>query len=127
MTNALVDTVSGDAEHSGLPAETEFLLNWMRAVQLAGPTYFGDGTLAGFRAANSKWDLCPNVELIESAIGVMSHGEKIFIAALVSVYDDVSGGDLLQQVGVHGLADFGLLDAQRRTLLANLIIHYNGW
>ena len=75
----------------------------------------------------SKWDLCPDVPLIESAIGAMSHGEQVFIAALVSFYNDQTGGRLMRRVGVNDLADFGLLDSQRRTLLAHLLIHYSGW
>lgn len=108
-------------------APQHFFQRWQQAVLLAGPGYFGSGNRASAIEADDKWALRPNVPLIESAIGAMSHGEQVFLAALVSFYNDETGGRLLQRVGVRGLADFGLLDTQRRTLLANLIIHYSGW
>ncbi|WP_248746212.1 hypothetical protein [Pseudomonas sp. MWU12-2037] len=104
-----------------------FFRAWKQAVQLAGITYFGDGSRSGFQDAQSKWDLCPNMPLIQRAIGVMSHGEKVFLAALVSFYNAEDGGRLLQAVDVHGLADLGVLDAKRRALIAHLILNYSGW
>ncbi|KPA91780.1 hypothetical protein PF66_01361 [Pseudomonas asplenii] len=109
------------------PTAPRFFPTWKQAAQLAGISYFGDGSRSGFEQAQSKWDLCPNLSLIRHAIGVMSHGEQIFLAALVSVYDAEDGGALLQQSCVQGLADFGGLDLERRTLLANLILSYDGW
>ena len=108
-------------------ASQHFSQAWQQAVLLAGPGYFGDGNRANAIEACDKCALCPNVPLIQSAIGAMSHGEQVFIAALVSFYNDETGGRLLRRVGVNGLADFGLLDSQRRTLLAHLLIHYSGW
>lgn len=108
-------------------APEQFFQAWKKAVLLAGPRYFGIECRSDINMARSKWDLCPDVPLIESAIGVMSHGEQVFLAALVSFYNDETGGRLLQRVGVRSLADFGLLDTQRRMLLATLIIHYSGW
>lgn len=110
-----------------MQAPEYFLRAWKQAVGLAGPQYFGNEISVDINQVRSKWDLCPKVALIANAIGCMSHGEQVFLAALVSVYDDAAGGELLQRVGVRGLADFGLLDAQRRALLASLIIHYSGW
>ena len=108
-------------------APEQFFQAWKKAILLAGPHYFGIECRSDINMARSKWDLCPDVPLIESAIGAMSHGEQVFIAALVSFYNDQTGGRLLRRVGVNGLADFGLLDSQRRTLLAHLLIHYSGW
>lgn len=108
-------------------APEQFFHTWKKAVLLDGPRYFGIERRSDINMTRSKWDLCPDVPLIESAIGAMSHGEQVFIAALVSFYNDETGGRLLQRVDVRGLADFGLLDPQRRTLLARLVIHYSGW
>ncbi|PHN53592.1 hypothetical protein AO268_11485 [Pseudomonas sp. ICMP 8385] len=115
------------ADHPEAPATQQFFQTWQHAVRLAGPRYFGIEHHNDINLALSKWDLCPDVPLIDTAIGAMSHGEQVFLAALVSFYNDETGGRLLQRVGVHGLADFGLLDSRRRYLIANLIIHYNGW
>lgn len=100
---------------------------WKQAVQIAGPHLFGGGTATAVVTASSKWDLCPNVPLITTAIGVMSSGERVFLAALVSFYNAHDGGRLLKRVGVEGLADLGSLDLKRRRLIAALILSYEGW
>lgn len=130
MTPTLPDSVLAeliDTYQRDTLAPQHFFQTWKQAVLLAGPVYFGNGKRDSVTEARDKWDLCPDVPLIQSAIGVMSHGEQVFIAALVSFYDDETGGRLLRRAGVNGLADFGLLDMQRRALIANLIIHYSGW
>lgn len=73
------------------------------------------------------WDLCANVELIDHAIGLMSSGEKRFLATLVSFYNADDGGRLLERVGVRGLADLGGLDLKRRAVIAALLLNYTGW
>lgn len=123
--SALSDLINAHQQQALSPEQ--FFQAWKKAVLLAGPHYFGIECRSDINMVRSKWDLCPDVPLIESAIGAMSHGEQVFIAALVSFYNDQTGGRLMRRVGVNGLADFGLLDSQRRTLLAHLLIHYSGW
>jgi hypothetical protein len=57
----------------------------------------------------------------------MSSGQKAFLAALVSFYNAEVGGRLFERIGIRGLADLGGLDLQRRTVIAALILNYNGW
>ena len=71
--------------------------------------------------------MCPNLEVIDQAIGVMSSGERVFLAAMVSFYNAEIGGALLKRVGVHGLSDIGGLDLERRQVIAALILNYTGW
>lgn len=123
--SALPDLINAHQQQALAPEQ--FFQAWKKAILLAGPHYFGIECRSDINMARSKWDLCPDVPLIESAIGAMSHGEQVFIAALVSFYNDQTGGRLMRRVGVNGLADLGLLDSQRRTLLAHLLIHYSGW
>ena len=123
--SALSDLINAHQQQALAPEQ--FFQAWKKAILLAGPHYFGIECRSDINMARSKWDLCPDVPLIQSAIGAMSHGEQVFIAALVSFYNDQTGGRLLRRVGVNGMADFGLLDSQRRTLLAHLLIHYSGW
>ena len=108
-------------------APERFFAAWKRAVALAGVTYFGAGTKTALERATKKWDLTPNLEHISDAFGVLSSGERVFLAALVSFYNSEDGGRLLKRVGVEGLADLGGLDLQRRTLIAALILNYSGW
>lgn len=108
-------------------APAAFFQAWKRGVKLAGFAYFGDGTREQWERAADKWTLRPNVTLIRRAIGAMSSGEKVFLAAMVSFYNSRDGGALLKRVGVQGLADLGNLDLERRQLIATLILNYNGW
>jgi hypothetical protein len=104
-----------------------FFSAWKRAAALAGAGYFGCGKQSALESATTKWDLQPNLERISRAIGAMSCGERVFLAALVSFYNSQDGGRLLHRAGVQGLADLGGLDLDRRTLVATLILNYTGW
>lgn len=109
-------------------ASARFLDAWKRGVHLAGPQFFGTGSPhADLDGTESKWDLCPKMDLIDRAIGVMSSGEKVFLAALTSFYNAEDGGALLKRVHVQGLADFGGLDLERRAVIAALLVNYTGW
>jgi len=108
-------------------APEAFFQAWKRGVQLLNPALFGKGTKDHVDQAEDKWDLCPNLEVIDQAIGVMSSGERVFLAALVSFYNAEIGGALLKRVGVHGLSDLGGLDLERRQVIADLILNYTGW
>ncbi|CAJ9221297.1 Uncharacterised protein [Burkholderia pseudomallei] len=116
-----------EAETRERHATEAFFDAWKRGVELAGVRFFGPGTREAFDLALTKWDLCPNVGLIKKAIGPMSSGEKVFLAAMVSFYDAHDGGALLHRVGVQGLSDLGGLDAQRREIIVSLLLYYAGW
>jgi hypothetical protein len=121
------ESITQELEHFS-SAPVRFLEAWKRGVRLAGPQFFGTGNphpdLGGIETI---WDLCPKMNLIEKAIGVMSSGEKVFLAALTSFYNAEDGGALLKRVHVQGLADFGGLDLERRAVIAALILNYTGW
>jgi len=122
----IVEQIAQEQRHFAAASDA-FFQTWKLGVQLAGPHWFGDGTPEGLRQAQDKWDLCPDVPRISKAIGVLSSGERMFLAAMVSFYNDRKGGALLKRCGFHGLADFSGLDSQRRQVIANLVLHYNGW
>jgi hypothetical protein len=104
-----------------------FFHAWKRGVELVGPELFGNGSQECLDLTVCKWDLCPNLEAIIDAIGVMSSGEKVFLAAMVSFYNAEEGGALLRRIGVYGLADLAGLDLERRKIIADLILNYSGW
>lgn len=109
-------------------APAAFFRAWKSGASLAGARFFGAGTKTDLDLAVDVWNLRPNLQLISDSISVMSAGEKVFLAALVSFYNSDDGGRLLQRVGVHGLADLGGLDLARRTVIAALILNYtHGW
>jgi len=130
LDDALPAEASNTLAHSAVhasPSRDAFFHAWKRCVALASPSLFGDGSGTDLAQASSKWALCPRLPAIHAAIGPMSHGERVFLAALASFYDTEDGGALLRRGGVHGLADLGILDLTRRQLIAQLIIHYTGW
>ncbi len=106
-----------------------FLQSWKAGVKLAGPSWFGDGSDPV--SAETKWDLAPRVEHIKANIGALSTCEAVFLAAMVSFYNDRIGGPLLQQVVGYddvGMADIASsLDEPRRRVVATLLLSYCGW
>jgi hypothetical protein len=106
--------------------EAAFLDAWRKGVAVAGWEFFGDGTGAG----TSKWDFAPRIDDIERRIGVLSSTEAIFLAAMVSFYNDRIGGEMLADLEGHpaGLvAVTAGLDGARRHIIADLLIAYPGW
>ncbi|HGO6074947.1 TPA: hypothetical protein ACK3Q6_007668 [Burkholderia cepacia] len=108
-------------------APKKFFEAWRQAVLVAGPEFFGDGTKASAIAATDKWELVPKPEHINEAFGVLSSGQKVFIAALYSFYNSTDGAALWKRADMQGLADLGNLDLERRKLIAELILNYSGW
>jgi len=108
-------------------APQAFFAAWKRGVEIAGAEWFGGGTREGLQRATSKWDLRPRVSRIRDAIGILSSGQRMFLAAMVSIYNAHDGGVMLRDCGFEGLSDFSGLDLERRQVIAELILHYNGW
>lgn len=108
-------------------APAAFLEAWKRGVQIAGVEWFGDGTLEGLQNAKTKWELRPNVLRLNDALGVLSSGQRMFLSAMVSFYNASEGGAMLKRCQFEGLADLGGLDLERRKVIAELTLHYDGW
>jgi hypothetical protein len=122
---AIRELVEEYAHSSAAPSL--FFNAWRRGVQLAGPNLFGSGPATHVDQVTTLQDLCPKLALIERAIGAMSSGEQVFLAALVSIYNADEGTRLFERIGLRGLADFGGLDLPRRAVIASLILNYAGW
>lgn len=113
---------------TGFYNEDAFFDAWRGGVRLAGPRYFGKGTAEAVNYATRKWDLEPDYELVTSALGVLSSGEAIFLAAMYSFYNSDDGGKMLAQLGVTAPGDIAAaLDEPRRRVIAALLIAYAGW
>lgn len=120
------DSIACEGQHFA-KAPDAFFRAWKRGAELAGYEWFGEGTREGLQNASTKWELRPNMLLLNDALGVLSSGQRMFLAAMVSFYNDREGGAMLRRCGFHGLADFGGLDLQRRKVLADLLLNYSGW
>ena len=108
-------------------APQAFFEAWKRGVNIAGAEWFGDGTREGLQRATTKWDLRPNLLMLNDALGVLSSGQRMFLSAMVSFYNAREGGAMLKRCGFEGLSDLGGLDLERRKVLADLTLQYNGW
>ena len=105
-------------------APQAFFEAWKRGAQIAGHEWFGDGTREGLQRATTKWDLRPNMLMLNDALGVLSSGQRMFLSAMVSFYNSREGGAMLKRCGFEGLSDFGGLDLERRQVIADLTLHY---
>ncbi|MBU7442654.1 hypothetical protein KRI00_35955 [Paraburkholderia fungorum] len=114
-----------DAHFTTAPAR--FFEAWKQAALLAGPVYFGDGTREAIEKAKDKWALAPNGAVILDAFGVLSSGERTFLAALYSFYNSDDSVPLWEKAGIRGFADLSGLDLVRRKLIAELLLNYVGW
>jgi hypothetical protein len=108
-------------------APRAFFEAWKTGAEIAGAQWFGDGTLEGLQRSTSKWDLCPNMPMINDGLGVLSSGQRMFLCAMVSFYNASEGGAMLKLCGFEGLSDLGGLDLKRRKVIADLTLHYSGW
>ncbi|RZS31601.1 hypothetical protein [Corticibacter populi] len=122
----VIDQIAMEDRHFAAAPEA-FFQAWKRGAEIAGVEWFGDGTREGLQRATSKWDLRPNMLLLNDALGVLSSGQRMFLSAMVSFYNSREGGAMLKRCGFEGLSDFGGLDLQRRKVIADLTLNYNGW
>lgn len=107
--------------------EQAFFEAWRRGVTIADRRWFGDGQTQSDKAKN-KWDLTPRIDDIFASIGVLSSGEAMFLAAMVSFYNADTGGQMLRDLAATGLSDISAgLDEQRRNVIADLLVAYPGW
>lgn len=110
-------------------SEQAFFQSWKEGVKLAGAQWFGDGR--NLSSARTIWELEPRVAEIADALCRLSRTERVFLSAMVSFYNDLTGGRLLQRaVGSKsvGMADIAAsLDEPRRRIITNLFMSYCGW
>jgi len=126
LRQELYDQLAREDAHFSRAPQT-FFEAWKRGAEIAGAEWFGDGTPEGLQRAKSKWDLRPNLLLLNDALGVLSSGQRMFLSAMVSFYNSREGGAMLKRCGFEGLSDLGGLDLERRQVIADLTLNYNGW
>ncbi len=126
LPHEVFDQIARDDAHF-TQAPSAFFHAWKRGAEIAGAEWFGDGTREGLERAASKWDLRPDMLLLNDALGVLSAGQRLFLSAMVSFYNAREGGAMLKRCGFEGLSDLGGLDLDRRHVIADLVLNYNGW
>jgi hypothetical protein len=85
-------------------SEQAFFEAWRRGSRSPAP---GGSATDGPHpeSANSKWELTPRVDDISASIGVLSSGEAMLLAAMVSLYNSDPSGQMLRDLGATGLSD----------------------
>ena len=122
--------------HSAV-APGKFLEAWLKGVKVVGEAYFEhkaplyDPTItpaASLAEVTNKWQVKANWAFVENAIGVLSHGEAALLAVMCSFFNAEWGGELMQGLGLRGMADVaGKLDLEEREIVAALLLYYEGW
>lgn len=126
LPQAAFDEIEREYRHF-VAAPQAFFEAWKRGAKLAGAQWFGDGTPEGLERALDKWALRPQQRRIRDSLGVLSSGQRMFLAAMVSFYNAREGGAMLRRCGFDGLSDLGGLDLPRRQVIADLVLNYSGW
>lgn len=121
------ESVLGMVDQSG-PGPEYFLEAWKEGVEIAGQNFFivKSGSVEG---ADDRDDLRPNLEVVESSIGVLSPGERVFI---LSMYQFFCASDVVRMCSETGiefptLTDVSYMDSKRRKVITRLIESYSGW
>lgn len=108
-------------------SEPAFFDAWLRGVEIAGSRWFKRDDW-GASDVPSKWDYAPNFEAIEDSLGVLSTGEAVFLAAMVSFYSPQGGRELMQKLDMGSPGSVAAaLDEKRRRVIADLTVSYAGW
>jgi len=126
LPEEIIQKIDREREHFEV-ALHEFFASWKRGVEIAGHQWFGNGTRENLAVATSIWDLRPRLAAIDEHMGVMSRGERLFLAAMASFYNAQDSAPLLKRCDFDGLADLGRLDVERRQVIADLLLYYCGW
>ena len=114
-------------------AEGVFLAAWVRGVKLIGQSWFTANPRFCEKAPHldqvtDKWQVIPKADVIDERIGVLSSGEAALLAAMCSFYNTEWGGQLMQDLGIQGLADLSAkLDLHGNRIIADLMLNYTGW
>ncbi|MCU7839740.1 MAG: hypothetical protein KZQ94_10240 [Candidatus Thiodiazotropha sp. (ex Troendleina suluensis)] len=104
-----------------------FLTAWKRGVMASGtPGLFYNGDMLD--RATHLHRLAPKIKDIAKRISTYPKSQASFLSALVSFYNPEEGARLAKKVGCNGLGDIALnLSTEQRFILADLLIHHEGW
>lgn len=110
-----------------------FLSAWIAGIRVVGENYFTHNPrfsepAKSLNEVTDKWQVIPNNDLIEKSMGALSSGEAALLAVMCSFYNSEWGGQIMQDLGIHGLADVSArLDLKGNKIVAKLLLNYTGW
>lgn len=111
-----------------LARRARFLAAWQAGVDVAGQRFF-DIKSETVASAQDKEELRPKWDYVEDNVGVLSHGERSFLIAMCGFFNDEWGAELSARFNETGspveLAQ--ILSIERRQIIADLLVNYQGW
>ena len=123
----LVGDPSGDAQPARHTSEARFLIAWREAVMLIGVQLFGTGRIVEVASVTSKWDLAPRLQSMRSCVGAMECPDRMFLCAVLSLYNPQEAIRLRQLCGLTTFFDRDVLDPVRQELVSELLLNSTGW
>ena len=81
-------------------APQAFFEAWKRGAQIAGHEWFGDGTREGLQRATTKWDLRPNMLMLNDALALLGRLEDGGVVDIVAFEASLALLDVLKGAGV---------------------------
>lgn len=100
-----------------------FTRAWKKGVELLGNQWFVDEASTSASAVGEKCIPKPNVLLLGDALDSLGGADALFFSLMVGFYSTSEGKSMLRRCNFSGLADLACLDATRRQVICDLILH----
>lgn len=108
-------------------SEDLFVLAWKKGIQKVGAECF-DIKASSLDSAKKKWQLEPNYEFIQNAIGGYSHGKQVLIGLMYSYFDAECGQKLLEKAQTPNFVRArSVLDKEAIEIISQLWLYHTGW
>ena len=114
-------------------APGRFLAAWIAGIRIVGKICFTHNPsftapASSLDAVTDKWQVIPDRDVVNERIGMLSSGEAALLAVMCSFYNAEWGGQMMQDLGIRGMADISAkLDLEANHLVADLLVNYTGW
>ncbi|EKY3918149.1 hypothetical protein RCI35_002019 [Enterobacter hormaechei] len=89
----------------------------LRVLRSAAGYYIGTTDEEG-PVSRESIEYFPSIEVAVALSKTVSGGQRLFLSAMVSFYNNREGAAMLKRIGFEGLTDLGGLDLERRKVIA---------
>lgn len=108
-------------------SEDLFVLAWKKGIQKVGTECFNIKA-SSLDSAKKKWQLEPNYEFIQTAIGGYSHGKQVLLGLMYSFFDAEYGQKLLEKAQTPNFIQArSILDKESLEMISQLWLYHTGW
>ncbi len=104
-----------------------FIDAWKKGIKKVGAEFFSIKA-SSLDAAKKKWQLEPDYEFIQNAMGGYSHGQQVLLALMYSFFDPEYGQELLEKTQKPNFVEArSILDEEAFQIITNLWLYHTGW